>query len=166
MALAPPSAFERLAKLLDGVNPISFPIRNAPVAMTVGEPQDDPPEFITEIVHAHAREFGRYPPIAGTAAFRSSVAAWLSRRFNLPAGAIDAEKQIIPLNGSREGLFLTLPALMPESKNNGRPVVLVPNPLYVTHPAATLASGAQTPDVDARAQTRVLPDFASVPGDA
>lgn len=163
MAAAPPSAFERLAKLLDGVNPISFPIGNAPVAMTVGEPQDDPPDFVTAIVNANARDYGRYPPIAGTPDFRKSVAGWLSRRFNLPDGAIDPDRQIIPLNGSREGLFLSLPALMPESKNGGRPVVLVPNPFYVTYPAATFSSGAEPSYVDAGSETGFLPDFESVP---
>lgn len=165
MALAPPSAFERLARLLEGVTPKSFPIGNAPVAMTVGEPQDDPPQFVTNIVSANARAFGRYPPIAGTPEFRASAAAWACRRFNLPAGAIDPDRQILPLNGSREGLFLTLPAIMPESKYGGRPVVLAPNPFYVTYPAAALASGAEIYYVDARPENGFLPDFTTVPED-
>jgi N-succinyldiaminopimelate aminotransferase len=163
MALAPPSAFERLARLLDGVSPKSFPTGNGPVAMTVGEPQEDPPEFITDIINANARDFGRYPPIAGTPAFRKSAASWLCRRFNLPQSAIDPDKQVIPLNGSREGLFLALPALMPESKNGGPPVVLLPNPFYVTYPSATFAAGAEPYYVDARAETGFLPDFSTVP---
>ena len=163
VALAPPSAFERLARLLEGVNPSSFPIGNAPVAMTVGEPQEDPPDFITDIVNANARDFGRYPPIAGTPEFRKSAAAWACRRFGLPAGAIDPDRQILPLNGSREGLFLALPPLVPETKNGAPPVVLVPNPFYVTYPAATFASGAEAHYVDARAETGFLPDFDSVP---
>src|ERR1700687_4950962 len=43
LALAPPSSFELLAKLLQGADPQAFPIGNAPVAMTVGEPRDAPP---------------------------------------------------------------------------------------------------------------------------
>ena len=163
LALAPPSSFELLAKLLQGVEPRSFPIANAPVAMTVGEPQEAPPPFIAEIVHAHAREFGRYPPIAGTPGFRAAAAAWLARRFSLPASALDADRQIIPLNGSREGLFFAIPPLVPDSKNGGRPVVLIPNPFYVTYPAAVLAAGAEPYYVPARAGTGFLPDFASVP---
>ena len=163
MALAPPSAFERLARLLEGVNPISFPIGAAPVAMTVGEPQENPPDFITEIVNANARDYGRYPPIAGTPEFRKSAAAWACRRFGLPPTAIDPDRQILPLNGSREGLFLALPPLTPETKNGGRPIVLVPNPFYVTYPAATYASGADAHYVDARAETGFLPDFDSLP---
>jgi N-succinyldiaminopimelate aminotransferase len=163
LALAPPSSFELLAKLLQGVEPQAFPAGNAPVAMTVGEPQDPPPQFIGEIIHARTREFGRYPPIAGTPGFRAAVAGWLARRFNLPNSAIDADKQILPLNGSREGLFFAIPPLVPDAKNGGRPIVLVPNPFYVTYPAAVLAAGAEPYYVPARAETGFLPDFASVP---
>ena len=131
--------------------------------MTVGEPQDAPPAFIGEIIHAYARDFGRYPPIAGTAGFRTAVASWLARRFDLPASAVHPDKQIIPLNGSREGLFFAIPPLVPDSKNGGRPVVLAPNPFYVTYPTAVLAAGAEPYYVPARAETGFLPDFAAVP---
>jgi aspartate/methionine/tyrosine aminotransferase len=163
LALAPPSSFQRLAQLLEGVEPQSFPIVNKTVALTVGEPQDVPPAFIAETIHAHARDFGRYPPIAGTPEFRAAVAAWLRRRFNLPNSALDADKQILPLNGSREGLFFAIPPLTPESKGGGRPVVLVPNPFYVTYPAAVLAAGAEPYYVPSHARCGFLPDFASVP---
>ena len=163
LALVPPSSFERLAKLLEGVEPQSYPIGNAAVALTVGEPQDPPPPFVAEIIHLHARDFGRYPPIAGTPGFRASVADWISRRFQLPAAAIDADSHIIPLNGSREGLFFAVPALVPEAKRGGRPVVLLPNPFYVTYPAAILAAGAEPYYVASRAETGFLPDFSSVP---
>jgi len=158
VALAPPSAFARLAQLLDGVEPGGHPI-----ALTIGEPQDIPPSFIAETIHAHARDFGKYPPIAGTPKFRAAVASWLSRRFNLPAAAIDADTQIIPLSGSREGLFFAVPPLVPESKGGGPPVVLVPNPFYVTYPAAVAAAGAEIHYVPSRAETGFLPDFAGVP---
>jgi len=92
LALTPPSSFERLAKLLQGTEPQAFPIGNAPIALTVGEPQEAPPPFIAEIIHAHARDFGRYPPIAGTIGFRAAVAKWLRRRFNLPEAAIDPDR--------------------------------------------------------------------------
>jgi N-succinyldiaminopimelate aminotransferase len=163
LALAPPSSFQRLAQLLEGVEPQAFAIGDKPIALTVGEPQDVPPSFIAETIHAHARDFGRYPPIAGTPKFRAAAAAWLSRRFNLPANALDADKQILPLNGSREGLFFAIPPLTPDSKGGGRPVVLIPNPFYVTYPAAVLAAGAEPYYVPARAKTGFLPDFASVP---
>jgi aspartate/methionine/tyrosine aminotransferase len=42
-------------------------------------------------------------------------------------------------------------------------VVLIPNPFYVTYPAAVLAAGAEPYYVPARAETGFLPDFESVP---
>ena len=76
--------------------------------MTVGEPQDPPPTFVTDILNRQARDYGRYPPIAGTVALRAAAAGWLKRRYELAEGAIDPETQILPLAGSREGLFYSL----------------------------------------------------------
>ena len=43
MAHAPSSSFQRLAQLLEGVSPETFPTGKAgPIALTVGEPQDIP----------------------------------------------------------------------------------------------------------------------------
>jgi len=163
LAEVPLSSFARLAELLKDTTPQSFAIGNAPVAMTVGEPQDAPPAFIADIVNREARDFGRYPPLAGTPSFRAACAGWLARRFHLPASAIEPDAQILPLNGSREGLFFAVFPLIPETKGGGRPVVLIPNPYYSVYPSATIAAGAEAYYVPARAKTGFLPDFASVP---
>ena len=158
----PPSSFDRLRTLLGPIEP-KFTVGNAPVMMTIGEPQDPPPEFVTDIIARHARDFGRYPPVDGTKALRESCANWLKRRYRLPDGAIDPDKQILPLVGSREGLFYALYALIPDGKAGGRPVVLIPNPFYGVYPAAVLAAGAEPFYVPSRRETNFLPDFASVP---
>jgi N-succinyldiaminopimelate aminotransferase len=163
LAEVPLSSFAKLAQLLKDVSPESFAAGDAPVAMTVGEPQDPPPPFIAQIVHSESRDFGRYPPLAGTVSFRAACAEWLSRRFHLPPGAIDADAQILPLNGSREGLFFALFPLVPESKAGGKPVVLIPNPFYSVYPAAVVAAGAEPHYVPARRETGFLPDFDAVP---
>ena len=163
VAQVPLSSFAKLAELLKDTTPESFPISNAPVLMTVGEPQDAPPAFIAEIVNREARDFGRYPPLAGTPAFRASCANWMARRFNLPAGAIEPDTQILPLNGSREGLFFSIFPFVPDSKAGGRPVVLIPNPYYSVYPSAAISAGAEAYYVPARRETGFLPDFASVP---
>jgi aspartate/methionine/tyrosine aminotransferase len=163
LAKVPPSSFERLAALLEGVEPKSFALPDKPVAMTVGEPQDATPEFITRIINETSASFSRYPPMAGTPQFRAAVAAWLARRFAVPVSAIDAETMILPLNGSREGLFSAMFPLVPETKAGRPPVVLVPNPFYTTYPAAAIAAGAEVHYVPSRSRTGFLPDFASVP---
>ncbi len=163
LAPIPTSSFARLAELIKDVTPETFAVGNAPVIMTVGEPQDAPPAFIAEIVNSRAREFGRYPPLAGTPSFRAACAGWLSRRFHLPAGAVDPETQILPLNGSREGLFSAVFPLVPEKKAGGKPVVLIPNPFYSVYPSSAVSAGAEPYYVPSRAESGFLPDFSSVP---
>lgn len=164
MALMPPSSFDRLAQLLNPITP-HCAVNGAPVPLTIGEPQDAPPRFVTDILNEQARAYGRYPPIAGTPTLRAACARWLMRRFAVPPGALDADTQILPLAGSREGLFYTLYALVPDEKAGGRPVVLVPNPFYGVYPAAVLAAGAEPYYVPSRRETGFLPDFACVPED-
>jgi N-succinyldiaminopimelate aminotransferase len=165
LAEVPPSSFERLAALLAPFQPEHFAAGGKPVFLTIGEPQDPPPGFVTDIIAANARDFGRYPPIAGTGEFRVACSNWLTRRFGLEPNAIDADAQILPLNGSREGLFYALFALVPESKEGVRPVVLIPNPFYATYPAAVLAAGAEPYYVPSLRETGFLPDFSRVPED-
>jgi N-succinyldiaminopimelate aminotransferase len=163
LAEVPLSSFARLNHLLKDITPESFPHDGAPVIMTVGEPQDKTPEFISEIVHRESKDFARYPPLAGTIPFRAACADWLGRRFNLPKTAIDPDAQILPLNGSREGLFFAVFPLVPESKGGGKPVVLIPNPFYSVYPAAAIAAGTEPYYVPSRREAGFLPDFASVP---
>ena len=59
LAEVPLSSFAKLAELLKDAAPESFPIGSAPVVMTVGEPQDPPPAFISEIVNREAQAMGR-----------------------------------------------------------------------------------------------------------
>ncbi len=134
-----------------------------PINLAVGDPQGTPPAFIAETLARHNKEFGVYPPINGTEDWRGAASAWLNRRFALSQGAIDPERHLLPLNGSREGLFLALFTVMPETKAGARPAVLLPNPFYQCYAAAALAAGGEAVFVPARAETEFLPDYASLP---
>lgn len=150
----PDYAFPRLRRLLDGHAP-----GGAPVAMTIGEPQHAPPGFLGEVLAANLAGFGKYPPNDGTPELLSAIAAWLKRRF---AATVDADRQIMVLNGTREGLFNALVALCPEAKRGRRPVVLVPNPFYQVYAVAALAVDAEPRYVPAGAATGFLPDYAAL----
>lgn len=153
-ALLPPSPFLRLNALLEGVTP-ALP----PIALSVGEPQGPVPAFVGEILAREVAGFSKYPPIQGSDALRASISAWLTRRFGLKEPVTD----ILPLNGTREGLFLALFVMVPERKNGARPAVLLPNPYYQAYPAGALASGAEPVYVNATKETGFLPDFGAVP---
>ncbi len=80
------------------------------------------------------------------------------------ASTLDADR-IMPLNGTREGLFNACLALCPETKRGKRPVVLMPNPFYQPYAAAVAAVGAEPVFVPATAATGFLPDYAALPAD-
>ncbi|HEX2591741.1 MAG TPA: hypothetical protein VHL34_09615, partial [Rhizomicrobium sp.] len=118
----PPSSFALLATLLENETP-GEPVIN----ISVGDPRGVVPEFVKEALAKHAHQFGEYPAINGTADWREAASGWIRRRFQLPDGSVDPDKHILPLNGTREGLFLAPFIVTPEQKNGARPAILLPN---------------------------------------
>src|SRR6188768_2568985 len=117
MAALPPGPFARLATLLGDTKP-----GKDPISLSIGDPSGTVPDFVKEALAKGAAGFGNYPAIIGTEDWRQAAASWLNRRFALD-GAIDAEKNVLPLNGTREGLFSVLFPIMPETKAGQRPIV-------------------------------------------
>lgn len=150
----PEYAFPRLRALLDAITPGGDVIH-----MTIGEPRHPFPDWVPEVVAAHAEGFGRYPPNDGTPELLAAAADWLGRRYGV---AVDPATRIMALNGSREGLFNALVATCPERKHSSWPLVLVPNPFYQVYAVAALAVGAEPIYVPATRETGFLPDYGAL----
>lgn len=150
----PEYAFPRLRALLDAHAPGGEVLH-----MTLGEPRHSFPEWVGETISAHAAEFGRYPPNDGTPALREAIAAWIARRYGV---SVSAEKDVMPVNGTREGLFNAILALCPERKARTVPAVLLPNPFYQVYAVGAQAAGAEPVFVAATESNGFLPDFASL----
>jgi len=159
LAALPPGPFARLATLLGDVKP-----QQKPITLAIGDPSGTVPDFVRAALNDSAASFGNYPAIAGTPDWRAAAGEWLNRRFALN-GAIDAERHVLPLNGTREGLFSVLFPFMPETKGGARPIVAMPNPFYQCYAAAVLASGAEPLYVPAVKENGFLPDFTGLPRD-
>ena len=157
MSPLPAGPFARLAELVDNIKPGKDPIN-----LSIGDPSGCVPAFVSQALANNADAFGRYPPISGTDEWREAAAAWLNRRFVLN-GAVDPESHVLPLNGTREGLFLTLFPLLPLAKNGAKPVVAMPNPFYQVYAAAALGVRAEPLYVPATAASAFLPDYAGLP---
>ncbi|MEM7445077.1 MAG: aminotransferase class I/II-fold pyridoxal phosphate-dependent enzyme, partial [Pseudomonadota bacterium] len=147
--------FARLRALLDGVTP---PRDVAQVSMSVGEPQDPCPDFVAEILAENAGAWNRYPPVDGTDAFREACLGWLQRRFGTAAENL-SPSQVLPLSGSREGIFLAAQALVPAQRNGQRPAVCLPNPYYAGYEGAAVMAGAEPIYLDCTAENGFLPDL-------
>jgi N-succinyldiaminopimelate aminotransferase len=151
-----PYPFERLAALKQGVKP---PPGLNHIALSIGEPKHPTPAMIRETLLTHLHGLSVYPTTRGMPALREAIAAWLTRRFALPQGAIDPERQILPLNGTREGLFAFAQAVVDRSRT---PLVLMPNPFYQIYEGAALLAGAEPRYLPCTAETGFLPDLDAV----
>lgn len=151
------SPFTRLRRLLDGVEPGHA----QSIELTIGEPREAMPGFITEKIVEAAALYAKYPPIRGTDALRGAIAGWLERRFDIPGG-VNAASEIIPVNGSREGLFFACLPAAGRKQVDGQPAILMCNPYYSSYIGGALAIGAEPVLLPATAATDHLPDLDAI----
>ncbi|MCW8919766.1 MAG: succinyldiaminopimelate transaminase [Gammaproteobacteria bacterium] len=155
-----PYPFEKLNRLKDGVTPAAKP----PIALSIGEPKHQPPGFVVEELITHLHGLSSYPLTRGSDALRRAIAGWLTRRFALPEGSIDAEQHVLPVAGTREALFAFAQAVVDRTANgSGDPLVLCPNPFYQIYEGAALLAGAVPWFMNTGPENGFLPDLEAVP---
>ncbi len=153
----PAYAFPRLRALLDPHAP-----GGAVEQMTIGEPKHQFPQWVTDVIVENAAGFNNYPNNDGTDELRGAIADWVKRRYGV---SLDSATQIMPLNGTREGLYNAAMALCPETENGQHPVILTSNPFYQVYMVAAISVGAEPVFVPATAAAGHLPDYASLSED-
>lgn len=156
------SPFTRLRQLLEGVRAG----HDTPIDLTLGEPRETMPAFVADKIREAEALFAKYPPIKGSDELRGSISGWLDRRFGLDGSkSIDAGREVLPVCGSREGLyFAALPAVGRKTVN-GRPAILICNPYYQAYIGAALATGAEPVFLNSTAATGHLPDLDAIAAD-
>ncbi len=134
LARLQPYPFEKLRNLLAGVTPNPA---LAPINLSIGEPKHPTPEIVRAALAGALDGLAVYPATAGLPELREAVAAWLARRYALPA--IDPAAQVLPVNGSREALFAFAQSVV--DPGAGAKVVM-PNPFYQIYEGAAILAGA------------------------
>jgi N-succinyldiaminopimelate aminotransferase len=135
LARLQPYPFEKLRALLAGGVP-NAALR--PINLSIGEPKHATPALLRDALAASLDGLAVYPATAGTPELRGAIAAWLARRYAIPAP--DAERQVLPVNGSREALFAFAQSVV-DAARAAR--VVCPNPFYQIYEGAALLAGAQ-----------------------
>lgn len=129
-----PYPFERLNQLkLDLVSTCDRPH----VSLALGEPKHEAPDLVVHILSDETRlrnSLGTYPSTRGSSELRESISSWISKRFGVD---VNPDKQILPVNGTREGLFSFGQAMLGGS--TGRAVL--PNPFYQIYQGSILLAG-------------------------
>lgn len=149
-----PYPFEKLRQLFAD---LEAPASLSPIALSIGEPKHPSPEFVLRALSDNLDKLSNYPLTKGVDALRESIAAWLTRRFQLPG--VDPQNQVIPVNGTREALFAFAQAVVtpgPEA------LVMSPNPFYQIYEGAALLAGAQPRYMNTVEANGFLPDLAAV----
>lgn len=153
-----PYPFEKLAALKAGIVPPAVPH----IALSIGEPKHPTPAFIRDALVRNLQHLATYPSTKGIPELREAIARWAMRRFKL--GRLDAEREVLPVNGTREALFAFAQAVV-ERGTGARPLVVCPNPFYQIYEGATLLAGAEPHFVDCVAANAFVPDLDAVPAE-
>jgi len=146
-----PYPFSKLKELLAGTQANDL-VNNIP--LSVGEPRHEPPSFVLREIEAALPRIANYPSTQGLPELRQTIASWLERRYALTS--IDADTQVLPVNGTREALFAFAQAVVAPSDDA---LVLCPNPFYQIYEGATKLAGATPLFLNCTADTGFLPDF-------
>ena len=153
------SPFVRLSELIADIKP-----GKPAIDLGIGEPKHGVPGFVASVMAAHINEFGRYPRNEGIPQFRRAAAEWAARRYKL--GRVpDPDREVLILNGSREGLFLgAIAAKRLIADRADRPAILIPNPFYAAYSAGAEAAGCEIVYMPATRETGFLPDLDALDG--
>jgi N-succinyldiaminopimelate aminotransferase len=149
-----PYPFERLRQLFVGVTPNPA---CSPISLGIGEPKHPTPEFIKQALAGSLSGLATYPATAGEPRLRDAFRRWLMTRYGL---AVDANTQMLPVNGTREALFAFAQTVVDPTP---KPVVVCPNPFYQIYEGAAILAGAEPYYVPCDPARNFAVDWDSVP---
>lgn len=123
----------------------------------IGDPDQPTPDYIIDELcrAAHDPANHRYALDQGIPLLRESVCAWYRERFSV---ALDAEKEVLPLIGSKEGI-----AHFPAAFLNKGDYSLVPDPCYPPYKGGTILAGGFVHLMPLRESNSFLPDLNDIP---
>lgn len=126
------------------------------IDLGVGDPDIPTPKFIIDALNKAARDPAthRYSLDQGIPEFRNAAAKWLKKRFGV---IMDADSQIYPLIGSKEGI-----AHIPLAFINPGDAVLVPDPCYPPYRSGTIFAGGEIIYMPLLESNKFLPDLRAI----
>ncbi|MBN1976836.1 MAG: LL-diaminopimelate aminotransferase [Anaerolineae bacterium] len=149
----PPYPFARWAAQVNAARANGLDI----IRLDIGSPDLPPEDDVVEALYRSARrpDSHGYPGYRGIPELRQAVADYYGRRFGVE---LDADTQVVPLIGSKEGIVnLALACLDPGD------LVLVPDPGYAPYTMGTILAGGEVATFPLLAENDFLPDLDAIP---
>lgn len=123
------------------------------INLGIGNPDLPPSENTLAQLADTAEQPGShgYQPYRGTPALREAIAEWYERIYGV---TLDSQDELLPLMGSKEGIFHISMAFLDEGDQ-----VLVPDPGYPGYAGAARLAGAEMINYDLTEANNWLPDL-------
>jgi LL-diaminopimelate aminotransferase len=141
--------FSKKLREIDEMNKAGAKVIN----LGIGSPDLPPHASVIATLHEYAQkpDTHAYQGYKGIPALRKAMADWYQRFYGV---SLDAEKEVLPLIGSKEGIMHICMTYLQEGDE-----ALVPNPGYPTYRSAVNLSGATVVDYDLEQKNGWLPDL-------
>lgn len=123
------------------------------INLGIGSPDLDPPKAVTKalVQSLNSLKANQYQSYFGLPVLRTAFAQFYKRKYNVE---LDANKEVLPLLGSKEGIMhIAMTYLEPGNQ------VLVPDPGYPAYRMTTLLAGAEPITYNLTESTNWFPDF-------
>lgn len=122
-----------------------------------GDPDTPTPANIIDRLCQAAKDPAnhRYPETGGLPELRQAIAEWYQRRFGV---SLDANKEILPLIGSKEGIAHIAFCFI-----DYRDIALLPDPGYPVYPVSTMLAGGSPYYLPLTEENNFLPDLDAIP---
>ena len=129
------------------------------VSFAIGDPDIPTPSHIIDKLCLAAQDPAnhRYPETAGLSELRQAIAGWYERRFGV---SLDADKEVLPLIGSKEGVGHIALCFIDSGD-----IALVPDPAYPVYSVSTMLAGGRPYYMPLVEENDFLPDLDIIPAD-
>ncbi len=126
------------------------------IDLGVGDPDRPTPKALVEVAAIALKdpEHHRYPANRGSRRLREAIARYMRRRFGVE---VDAEREVVALLGSKEGI-----AHLPLAVTDPGDAVLVPDPGYPVYTQGAVLAGVTPIAFPLTADRAFLPDPAEI----
>ena len=129
------------------------------ISFAIGDPDIPTPPHIIDRLCRAARDpvNHRYPETDGLPELHQAIARWYEKRFGV---SLDAQKEVLPLIGSKEGIGHIAFCLLDDGD-----IALVPDPGYPSYSSITTLAGGEPYYLPLKAERDFLPDLEAIPDD-
>jgi len=127
------------------------------ISFAIGDPDiPTPPHIIDKLCQAAQDPANhRYPESEGLPELRKAIAEWYKKRFDVP---LDADKEVLPLVGSKEGVAHIAWCFIDPGD-----IALVPDPAYPVYSVGTMLAGGEPYYMPLVAENDFLPNLDTIP---